>query len=172
VSRSARLTLLLYGTALAALALDRITKGWVEATLRDQPPIEVIPKVLRLVYTTNSGGAFGLGQSAPWLFAGATIVVSLVIVAVSFRVTSRLVAVGLGLVLAGALGNLADRALNGPGLTGRVTDFIDIRVWPIFNIADMSIVVGAILLAISTLRPEVHHPVRREEPSPTGPAEG
>jgi signal peptidase II len=54
--------------------------------------------------------------------------------------------VALGLVLGGALGNLADRAAGGMSLSGRVTDFIDFHVWPIFNLADSAIVIGALLL--------------------------
>jgi signal peptidase II len=151
VTRPARLAWLLYGTAAAAYLLDRLTKVWAENALAGEPPIEVIPKVLRLTYTTNSGGAFGLGQSAPWLFAGATIVVSAIIVASSTRLSRRSVAVALGLVLGGALGNLTDRAVRGSGLSGRVIDLIDVGVWPIFNVADMAIVVGAVILAISSL---------------------
>jgi signal peptidase II len=152
VTRPARLALLLYGTASAAYVLDRLTKVWAERALAGEPPIEVIPGVLRLTYTTNSGGAFGLGQSAPWLFAGATILVSGVIIAASMRLGRRSLAVALGLVLGGALGNLTDRAVNGAGLSGRVTDFIDLRVWPVFNVADMAVVAGALLLALSTFR--------------------
>jgi len=152
VTRRARLAWLLYGTAGAAYLLDRLTKIWAENTLAGEPPIEVIPGVLRLTYTTNSGGAFGLGQSAPWLFAGATIVVSAIIVVSSARLGRRSAAVALGLVLGGALGNLTDRAVNGAGLTGRVIDFIDLRVWPIFNVADMAIVAGALILAISSFQ--------------------
>jgi len=152
VTRRARLAWLLYGTAGAAYLLDRLTKIWAENTLAGEPPIEVIPGVLRLTYTTNSGGAFGLGQSAPWLFAGATIVVSAIIVISSARLGRRSAAVALGLVLGGALGNLTDRAVNGAGLTGRVIDFIDLRVWPIFNVADMAIVAGALILAISSFQ--------------------
>ncbi len=151
MTRPARLAWLLYGTAAAAYLLDRLTKVWAENALAGEPPIEVIPKVLRLTYTTNSGGAFGLGQSAPWLFAGATIVVSAIIVASSTRLSRRSVAVALGLVLGGALGNLTDRAVRGSGLSGRVIDLIDVGVWPIFNVADMAIVVGAVILAISSL---------------------
>jgi signal peptidase II len=154
VTRPARLAGILYGTAAAAYLLDRASKLWVRDALSDRPPLEVIPRVLRLTYTTNSGGAFGLGQSAPWLFAGATIVVSSVIVYTSFRLTRPEIAVALGLVLGGALGNLTDRAVNGSGLSGRVTDFIDLRIWPVFNLADMAIVCGAILLALSSLRGE------------------
>jgi signal peptidase II len=140
----------LYATAGGAYLLDRLTKLWVERTLAGEPPVDVIRGVLTLSYTTNSGGAFGLGRSAPWLFAGATIAVSTAIVVASFRLTRLPVAVGLGLVLGGALGNLTDRAVNGPGLSGSVTDFIDLQIWPVFNFADSAIVAGAILLAIST----------------------
>jgi signal peptidase II len=151
VTRAVRLAGLLYATAVGAYLLDRVTKLWVEGSLAGRPPIRVIPGVLQLTYTTNSGGAFGLGQSAPLLFAGATIVVAGVIVAASLRLGKPLVAVALGLVLGGALGNLTDRAFNGSGLSGRVTDFIDFRVWPVFNVADSAIVVGAVLLALSSV---------------------
>ncbi len=142
---------ILFGTAAIAYVLDRVTKIWAERTLADAP-IELVRGALTLRYTTNSGGAFSLGQSAPWLFAGATIAVSLVIVATSFRHRDPVVAVALGLILGGALGNLTDRALRGPGLSGKVIDFVDPHIWPIFNVADASIVVGALLLAWSSYR--------------------
>lgn len=160
MTRAARLAGLLYAAAAITYVLDRGTKAWVEGSLTDRPPVEVIPRILRLTYTTNSGGAFGLGRSAPWLFATATILVVGIIVAVSFRLTRPSVAVALGLVLGGALGNLTDRATGGPGLSGRVVDFIDFRVWPVFNLADAAIVVGAVLLAITSLW--------REEPGGPG----
>ncbi len=56
------------------------------------------------------------------------------------------------MVLGGAIGNLTDRALRGPGFRGRVVDFVDIGSWPVFNVADSAIVVGAILLAWTGLR--------------------
>jgi signal peptidase II len=148
--RASTLALWLYTAAASAYLLDRASKIWVERTLLGEPPLVVIPGVLSLNYTTNSGGAFGLGRSAPFLFAAASIGVSAVIVAVSFRQTRPAVAIGLGLVLGGALGNLTDRIANGPGLSGHVTDFIDFRVWPVFNLADSAIVIGAIVLAIAT----------------------
>jgi signal peptidase II len=152
VIRSWRLPALLYGTAAAAYLLDRLSKLWAEQTLAGRAPLEIVPGVLRFTYTTNSGGAFGLGQSAPLLFACATLIVSVIIVAVSFRLSRPLVAVALGLVLGGALGNLTDRVARGPGLSGKVTDFIDLRVWPVFNLADSAVVIGAILLAIASVR--------------------
>jgi signal peptidase II len=63
VTRHARSAALLYGVAAAAYALDRITKAWVESSLADRPPMEVIPGVLHLTHTTNSGGAFGWGRA-------------------------------------------------------------------------------------------------------------
>lgn len=159
MTRARSITLALYATAVVVYALDRVTKLWVEAALAGRPPIEIVPGVLSFNYTTNSGGAFGLGRSAPWVFAGATVLVSAVIVFVSFRLDRRPLALALGLILGGALGNLTDRILNGPGLSGSVIDFIDLQVWPVFNLADASIVVGAILLAMSS--------ARREEPEGT-----
>lgn len=148
--RGRALTLWLFGVAGAAYALDRVTKLWAEGSLAGRAPLEVIPGLLSLNYTTNSGGAFGLGRSAPWVFAGATIAVSAIIVLVSVRMTRLPIAIALGLILGGALGNLTDRALNGAHLSGHVTDFIDLRVWPVFNLADSAIVVGAIVLALAT----------------------
>jgi len=152
VTRSRRLAALLYGTAAATYLVDRVSKLWVEQALSGREAVQVIPGFLRFTYTTNSGGAFGLGQSAPLLFAGATLLVSVFIVVTSFRLPRPLVAVALGLVLGGALGNLTDRVVRGPGLSGRVIDFIDLRVWPVFNLADSAVVIGAILLAIASLQ--------------------
>jgi signal peptidase II len=143
-----RAALLLFAAAGGAYLLDRLTKVWAEHTLPGAP-IDPIPGVLTLRFTTNSGGAFSLGRSAPWLFAGATVIVSAAIVATAFRHRNLLAAFALGLILGGALGNLTDRIVRGPGFTGRVVDFVDLHVWPIFNVADTAIVVGAILLAIS-----------------------
>lgn len=145
----------LYATAGMTYLADRLTKLWAERSLAGRPPVTVIPGVLQLNYTTNSGGAFGLGQSAPWVFAAATIVVAAAIVASSFRLRNALAAVSLGLILGGAFGNLTDRAVRGDGLlSGRVVDFIDFHVWPVFNLADSAIVIGALLLAVGGIRRE------------------
>ncbi|HET7237294.1 MAG TPA: signal peptidase II [Actinomycetota bacterium] len=150
MTTAARRAPLLFAVAAAALALDQLSKAWVVASLEGRPPIRVIPGVLSFAYTSNSGGAFGLGRSAPWIFAGATMLVSGAIVVISRRPMGRATAIALGMILGGALGNLADRALNGPGLRGEVTDFIDLQIWPVFNLADSFIVVGALVLAFSS----------------------
>jgi signal peptidase II len=168
VSAGSRGAAILFATAGAVWLLDRSTKLWVEQTLAGRPPLRVIPGVLELRFTTNSGGAFSIGQSAPWLFAGATIVVSVLIVVTAWRHTSILSCVALGLILGGALGNLTDRIARGPGLTGRVVDFIDVRVWPVFNVADCAVVIGAILLAVSAARDERAAAARHDAAGGTG----
>lgn len=132
--------------------VDRLSKGWAETRLAAHGAIELLPGILHFTYTRNSGGAFGIAQSAPWFFATATIVISVVIIAAALRPQATGVAVALGMVLGGALGNLTDRALHGPLLSGPVTDFIDVRIWPVFNAADSAIVVGAILLVLTVGR--------------------
>jgi signal peptidase II len=141
-----------FAAAGVTFVLDRITKAWAEGSLRGRPPIRVIPGVLDLRFTTNSGGAFSIGQRAPWLFAGASIAVAAAIAFTAHRHRSAATAIALGLVLGGALGNLTDRIVRGPGLSGRVIDFVDLHVWPVFNLADGAIVVGALLLAVEALR--------------------
>ena len=163
---------LLYAVAAGALLLDQVSKAWVEQTLTGRPPIRVIPGILSLNYTTNSGGAFGFGESAPWLFAGATIVVTVVIVVVSMRPMRTPVAVALGLILGGALGNLSDRAAGGTGFSGRVTDFIDLQVWPIFNLADTAIVIGAAILAVASFDGADDHAEPSEASGPAAAGSG
>jgi signal peptidase II len=147
-----QLTFLLYAVAAAGYAVDRVTKFLAERHLEAEAPFEVIPRVLQLRFTTNPGGAFGIFGRAAWLFLGASLVVIVVIVFASRRPPSPGAAVALGLVLGGALGNLTDRVLRGPAFSGEVVDFIDIHVWPVFNIADSCIVVGAGLLLLTGAR--------------------
>ena len=147
--------LLLWSIAVVVLLIDRLTKIWAEHSLAQ--PRDLIDGVLTLRFTTNSGGAFSFGDRAPLLFAIAAIVVSGAIVVTSFRTRSTVHAVALGLILGGATGNLLDRVWRGPALSGRVVDFIDLHVWPVFNVADAAIVVGAGLLAVAALRDGAAH---------------
>jgi signal peptidase II len=140
---------LLFGVACVVYLIDRVTKVWAERRLPGRP-IEVVSGVLTLRFTTNSGGAFSLGERSPWVFVVATVIVSAVIVVTAFRPRRRVSSAALGLVLGGALGNLTDRVLRGPRLSGRVVDFVDLHVWPVFNVADSAIVIGAMLLAASS----------------------
>ena len=143
----------LFLVAASVWAADRLTKRWAASSLPGHP-VDVIKGVLTFRYATNSGGAFSLGTSAPLVFAVATIAICGAIVVTSLRHTRVLPAVALGLVLGGGVGNLTDRLLRGPHLTGQVVDFVDVHIWPIFNLADSAVVVGALLLALSAWRRE------------------
>lgn len=135
------------------LAADQVTKAIAVASLRPGRPVEVIDGVLSWSLHRNPGAAFGIFQRVPVLFTVLAIGISVVIVAVSRRASPGLHAIGLGLVLGGALGNLADRLFRPPGpFRGRVIDFIDFRVWPAFNVADAAVVVGAALLLLASAR--------------------
>lgn len=143
---------LLYLIAATVYLLDRLSKTWAERTLGDGGAIEVLPGLLSLRLTRNTGGAFSLGREFPPFFALATLAIALAIVAVSLRGHAPSVAVPLGAILGGAFGNFTDRVANGPRLSGAVTDFLDIRIIPVFNVADCGIVLGAIALVLASLR--------------------
>lgn len=143
---AARRTGLLVSTALAVLTADQLTKAWAVAAL-DSGPVHVIgPLRLALVY--NRAGAFGLGGAFVPFLAVVALVVVLVMATTGSAAARPLVAVSLGLLVGGALGNVADRLFRGDGgfLDGAVVDFLDVGFWPVFNLADSAITLGSILL--------------------------
>lgn len=150
-----RRVLATYGTAALVLALDQLTKHLVVANLAGRPPVNVIGSFVQLRYTTNSGGAFSLLTGAPLFFGVMAIVIVGGIVYASRRAQPLSLLVVLGLILGGALGNLADRLFRGDGLLrGEVVDFVKVGIWPVFNLADSCVVVGGILLALLLGRSE------------------
>ncbi|MGH2820590.1 MAG: signal peptidase II [Candidatus Rokuibacteriota bacterium] len=130
---------LLLGVALAILVADQITKELAIAALSDGH-IDLVEGVLTLRITLNPGGAFGFLPGIPELFLVATALVILLILVWAHRIQRTGLAAALGLVLGGGLGNLFDRIFRDFG--GRVVDFVDLHVWPVFNLADSAIVVG------------------------------
>ena len=135
---------LLVAAAIAA-GLDQLTKELALTGLADGP-VDVVPGILTLRLTFNSGGAFGLLQGLPGFFLVATVAVLVVILVWARKLEEPRLSVPLGLVLGGGLGNLIDRVARPYG--GRVVDFIDFQIWPVFNLADMSIVVGTGVVAL------------------------
>jgi signal peptidase II len=142
---------LLVVAALAALALDVATKAWVVSWPRGRE-IELLGGVVVLRESRNTGAAFGLAQGATVILSVVALGVVVVIVRTAARLRSRRWALSLGLILGGALGNLADRLLRDPApLRGAVVDFIDLPRWPSFNVADSAIVVGGILAVLLSM---------------------
>lgn len=148
-----RFLLIVVAVAVGVVALDQATKAWAVARLAGEPPIEVIGTLLRFTYVENTGAAFGLGSGFTWIFTIIAIVVVVFILRTARRLGSYLWAIALGGLLGGALGNLIDRLTREPGVgQGYVVDFIQLPLWPVFNIADISIVcsaIGMVLLAIA-----------------------
>lgn len=138
----------------AVIALDHATKWWANGTLDDHD-IDLVWK-LRLHLVHNPGGAFGLGSKFAPLFALAALTIVLVLFRSGRQFQTRVAQVSVGLVLGGALGNLLDRLFRGGNgfLGGRVVDFIDVQFWPVWNVADMAVVCGAVLLALTVERDE------------------
>ena len=129
---------------LAALvfAIDQFTKSLIRAALA---PGQSIPEDgwVRLTHVTNTGAAFGLfpDQSLVLLVTTLVGVAAIVLYYLYPPVDTPFLTLSLGLQLGGAMGNLVDRVF-----LGHVTDFLDFRVWPVFNVADSAIVVGVVVL--------------------------
>jgi len=138
--------------AVAVIAVDQLTKWWALETL-DTRTID-LPWTLRLNLILNRGAAFGLGSRYAPLIALAAVGVVVVVLGSTRGLDARWPRLGVGLVLGGALGNLADRVFReGPGfLGGAVVDFIDLQWWPVFNVADAAVSVGAVLLVLTAAR--------------------
>jgi signal peptidase II len=143
--------------AVIVVLLDRWTKHLVAQRIRLYAHIQVIPGFFRLTHTENTGAAFSLfaDSTAPWktdLLIAFSVVALIVVSVLLWKNHHAHIAtgVGLSLIMGGALGNLWDRLAN-----GRVVDFLLLYVkqyqWPVFNLADSAIVVGAGLLIVEIL---------------------
>lgn len=150
-------TVLALGLSLAVFLVDQGSKRLVEGSMRIGESIPTVPGVLSLTYTKNDGGAFGIlgGQSAV-LLLGSAVAVAFVLWMLLKGPPARTTAAGCGLILGGAAGNLIDRVV-----AGRVTDLFDLefwplKEWPVFNVADIAIVLGVTILLLAALRPEAN----------------
>ncbi len=153
-----RLYLKLLIVASVVVATDQLTKSYALASF--EPPIDVISGVLTLRIAYNSGGAFGILQGLPEVFLIATVVTAVVILFWVRKLDQPGWIAPLGLVLGGGLGNVVDRIFRDTG--GRVVDFVDLHVWPVFNLADACIVVGVgwiLLVGSRSADPEAEHAV-------------
>jgi signal peptidase II len=141
-----RLNLLLL-VAAVVLALDIITKVLAVRLLVPGQPVPIIGDTVTWTLVRNSGAAFSMATGYTWMLTLIATGVVLGIVWMGRRLVSPGWAVGLGMILGGAMGNLVDRFFRSPGpLQGHVVDFLSVGWWPVFNVADPSVVGGAILL--------------------------
>ena len=131
--------------------LDQVTKSWAVSALTNGRVIHVVGS-LQFSLGFNSGFAFSQGQGLGPVVGIFAIVAVLFLLRAVRKATSQLSAIGLCAIVAGALGNIADRIFREDGLLhGRVVDFIDVQWWPVFNVADSSITVGACVLIAARL---------------------
>lgn len=139
--------------AAVVVAVDQLTKHWAVNALQDRD-IELVGS-LRLHLAFNTGMAFSQGTGiGPVIGVVALLVIVGLLVSIG-RATSPLYTPAVGLIIGGAVGNLADRLFRSPGwFRGGVVDFIDLQWWPIFNVADIAVTSGGVLLLLSTLRPQ------------------
>lgn len=137
--------------ALGVVAVDQLTKHWAVTSLGTSRTIDVV-WTLQFNLAFNSGMAFSRGRGlGPVIAVVATVVIVYLLVALRSE-ASRMSTVGMGLLIGGAAGNLCDRLFRGDGwLQGSVVDFIDFQWFPIFNVADMAINIGAGLLILNSI---------------------
>jgi signal peptidase II len=141
----------LLGVAVAIVALDQWTKQLALDGLADGP-VRILGGLVYLDLTFNAGAAFSFGTGITWIFSIFAILISAGILWYARALRSWPWALGLGLILAGAQGNLMDRLFRAPGpFQGHVVDFISVFApngakFPVFNVADSALTVGVVLV--------------------------
>lgn len=128
---------------LMVIIADQVSKILCQKYLVSLGTVPVIKGIFHLTYVQNTGAAFGMFQGRNWFFIPAIILVSALLVYFIRHLKSDkgYMKISVALILGGAIGNLIDRIT-----LGYVIDFLDFRIWPVFNIADSCVVVGAMLL--------------------------
>ena len=139
--------------ALTLYAVDMVTKVLAVRHLDGRPDVPLVGDLLVLHLTRNPGAAFSTGTEYTVVLSVLSIVAAVVVAYLSVRLRSRLWALGLGLLMAGVLGNLTDRLFRAPGpMRGEVIDFLMLPNWPVFNVADMAINGAAALILVQAFR--------------------
>lgn len=143
------------------VACDQVTKHWALNRLSGGRTIDLVGS-LRFNLAFNKGMAFSQGTGFGPVIGAVAFIVIIVIVLWMRRSARGMPALAAGLIVAGALGNLIDRLFRGDAwLRGAVVDFIDLQWFPVFNLADSAISIGAAIMVISSLLPskQVTEPV-------------
>ena len=134
---------------LAVLLLDQLSKVVILREMSFNQSIPVIPPIFHVTLVANTGIAFGLfkGKSEHFVLVGVVVLFWIYLFIRKHRLKDRWALAGLAMVSGGALGNMIDRIRY-----GYVVDFLDFRVWPVFNVADSCIFVGTILFFITCFK--------------------
>lgn len=140
---------MLYIIFIIIVAVDQITKYYAVEKLMGQDPFTIIGEFLQFNYTENPGAAFGILQNKQYFFIIITVVIVtgiIIFMKLNKNTLSKMMKISLVMILAGAIGNFIDRIR-----LGYVVDFIDVKFgnfydYPIFNIADSSIVVATFII--------------------------
>ncbi|EGO63233.1 signal peptidase II [Acetonema longum] len=132
--------------AVTIILLDQWVKYYVQTHMTLGMSIPVVPDIFHITYILNPGAAFGILEHQTTIFIAVAILLVVAVVYFYPRIPKgcRLLRLGIGLQVGGAVGNVIDRIR-----TGYVVDFLDFRIWPVFNIADMAIVIGVGCIVIS-----------------------
>ena len=133
----------IFFAALIVASLDQLTKFLIRKNFQINESLPIIKNVFHLTYTTNTGSAFSLLQGFNLFFIifSIAVIAAIVYYIIKIKENEKLMQFAAGLLLGGTIGNLIDRIY-----IGSVTDFLDFRIWPIFNIADSAVTVSVILL--------------------------
>lgn len=149
MSEPGRLRWLGLGLAFATMALDQLTKWWIVNFVMNPPSVIEVTPFFNLVLGLNRGVSFGMFSSdsnlSRWLLTALALAIVCALAVWLWRAEKPWLAVALGLIIGGAIGNVIDRAM-----VGAVVDFLDFHAadyhWPAFNVADMGITCGAAVL--------------------------
>jgi len=135
------------------LLIDQVSKVVISSKLSPGESIPIIKDILHITFVKNTGAAFGLFKDSTFFFIVVSVIAVVIIGSIFLKAVRNgifydnfLFNFGLILIMSGALGNLIDRVR-----LRYVVDFIDLRIWPVFNFADTSITIGTALLVISLM---------------------
>lgn len=150
----------MFGAATLLVLIDQLIKFWVVTELKGQPAILLIGPlnaesavaVLKFVFVSNTGAAFGLGSNFTLFISLIAIAVVVGLIKWMLKITDPIWMIAATLLLGGALGNLVDRIIREPQLLrGYVVDFISIGKFPVFNFADICITLAAVTIIFAAL---------------------
>ncbi len=147
-SRIIKTPLLIYMIAGIIFFLDQITKVLIQKKMLLGESIPVIQNVFHITFVSNTGAAFGIfkGQRLLFILISIAVIIGMILLYRKLVGLPLWIRIASGLILGGAIGNLCDRIIY-----HYVIDFLDFHVWPVFNVADSAITIGAGILLISML---------------------